>query len=227
MSNDTRVLAGPATGTGLFMAAYLLLRPYGDVHGPTSAEAATAFGSPWWVVAHLCGMLAIASFARLALRLSDLVGGLSARVARWSSLVGLVLVLPYYGAETFALHVIGRQALAGDLSSLSLVAPIRDLPAAMTVFGVGLLLLAAAGLAFALAWQRRRPAGPAWLAWPLGVMVALLLPQFFLPPVGRMGFGIGYAVAAALVAVAALRAHRASRVVAVSTPERRLWSPER
>ncbi|WP_151525884.1 hypothetical protein [Serinicoccus kebangsaanensis] len=203
MTIDTRHLAGPAVGSGLGMAAYLLLRPYGDAGGSTTAEAAAAFASVWWVVAHLCGVLALASFARLALRLADLVPGVAARISRWASLVGLVLVLPYYGAETFALHVLGRVAVAGDEATLGLVDPVRDQPAAMAVFAVGLLLLALGGLSFGLAWQRHTPSGPAWLGWPVGVLVALVLPQFFLPPVGRMTFGVLYALAALSLAVAA------------------------
>lgn len=36
-------------------------------------------------------------------------------------------------------------------------------------------------------------------------MIALLLPQFFLPPVGRMAFGALYAVAAAVLLASVLR----------------------
>ncbi|MGN7247659.1 hypothetical protein ACTHQ1_07995 [Janibacter anophelis] len=40
----------------------------------------------------------------------------------------------------------------------------------------------------------------------LAVGAALVLPQFFLPPAGRVAFGIAYAAAAALLAVTAQRA---------------------
>jgi len=199
------------------MAAYLVLRPYGDVSGATTRAAAEAFASPWWIVAHLCGALAIASFGRLALRLADVERSLTTRVARSAGLAGTVLVLPYYGAETFGLHALGRRALEGDMAALELVGVVRDQPAAMTMFVVGLLLLAVAGVLVALAWQRRG-GRTRWAAWPLGLMVTAIAPQFYLPPEGRFTFGIAYAVAAAILAVAAGRAGHARS----TTPRRSL-----
>lgn len=204
----TRSLLAPIVGTGLLMAGYLLIRPYGDTPQGGGLASATAFASPRWIVAHLCGVLAIASFARLALRLHDAAPGATARFARWSALAGTVLVLPYYGAETFGLHVLGRAALAGDTAALVLVEQVRNQPVALVLFGLGLLLLATAGLATALAWQSSGlVTGPARrAAWPLGVMVALLLPQFYLPAEGRMAFGVAYGLAAVLLLAALLRA---------------------
>lgn len=155
-------LLAPTLGTGVCMVAYLLLRPYGDAAGGETLAAAQAFASPAWVAAHLFGVLAIASFARLCLRLSDEATGLVARVARWSSLAGVVLTLPYYGAETFGLHAVGTAVLAGDHGAAGLVDQIRNHPAALTMFGLGLLLLAVSGIALALAWQRARGSLAAW-----------------------------------------------------------------
>lgn len=157
----------PLISTGLLMAAYLLVRPYGD--SPTLAPEvrAAAFASPRWIIAHLAGALALVSFARFALRFSDAHPRSTAvRLARWSGLGGVVLVLLYYGAETFALHVIGRQAAAGDLALLELVEQIRNLPAALVAFGVGLLLLAVSGITTAIAWRRITGS---LAAWPLGL----------------------------------------------------------
>ncbi len=203
-------LLAPAVATGTLMAAYLLLRPYGDTSGSsgTTVSAAAAFASTWWVVAHVCGALAIASFGRLALRLADLERTRTASAARTTALAGTVLVLPYYGAETFGLHALGRAALRGDTAAMELVGEVRDQPAAMTMFVLGLTLLAVAGVLVGLVWQRRG-GHLAWAAWPLGLAVASLAPQFYLPPQGRMLFGVGYAVAAALLAVAAWRSRRA------------------
>ncbi|MGO0577646.1 hypothetical protein [Ornithinimicrobium panacihumi] len=191
-----RHLTAPLVGTGVLMATYLLLRPYGDHAGGSTAEAAQAFASTRWVVAHLFGALALASFARLALRLDDLGSTRLSRAARWTGLAGAALVLPYYGAETFGLHALGRAALAGDQGVLQLVDDIRDQPVALTMFGLGLVLLAACGLILALAWQRRTGS---LAAWPLGALMALFLPQFYLPPTGRMAYGVLYAVAALLL----------------------------
>lgn len=199
-------LLAPTVGTGIFMLVYLLTRPYGDAVGSQTLEAAEAFASSWWVVAHLAGALALASYARLALRHTDLVPGLTSSLSRTLGLVGLVLVLPYYGAETFALHVIGRQATAGDLAALDLVDLIRDHPVAMTTFGVGLVALAASAVLLALTW-RRSGTGPAWTVWPLATMAVLFLPQFFLPPAGRVAYGVLYAAAAAILLAGLGRRH--------------------
>lgn len=194
-------LSAPLVGIGVLMATYLLVRPYGDAAGGTSLQAAEAFASPRWVVAHLAGVLALASVGRLAMRLHDIEPSRLTRIARTTGLAGVVLVLPYYGAETFGLHAIGTAALAGDPGVLQLVDPVRGQPVAMTAFGIGLLLLGVSALASAWHWQRRHDSAA---AWPLAVLVALVLPQFYLPPVGRMAFGVA-CLAAALAWLAELR----------------------
>jgi hypothetical protein len=198
-----RDAATPLVSSGVLMAAYLLLRPYGDQGG--DLEAARAMASSWWVVSHVCGMLALASVAVAALRIADTAGGASGLVARWAGLGGVVLVLPYYGAETFALHVVARHARDSDVASMSLVTEIREQPVATSMFGLGLLLLAMSGAAIAIAW-RRVAVELAWAGWPLGVLLVLFLPQFYLPGVGRMAYGVAYLVAASLLAVAVRRA---------------------
>lgn len=204
MPNLSRHLLAPTVGTGALMAAYLLLRPYGDASGDPT-EAARAFASPAWVVAHACGALAIASFGRLALRVSDLVPGPLAAAGRWAGLAGTVLVLPYYGAETFGLHAIGARVLAGDEGAFALVEMVRNQPVALTSFGIGLVLLAASGLLTAGAWQRVHAGTRASALWPLGIGIAALLPQFSLPPAGRVAFGLAYGLAAAWFMVEAVR----------------------
>jgi hypothetical protein len=198
---SSRPLLAPTVATGLLMAGYLIVRPYGDTG--SDAEAARAFASTSWLVAHICGALALASFAWLTVRLRDLVDSAPARIARWSALLGAALVLPYYGAESFGLHAVGERVVEGDTAAFALVDQIRNQPAALTMFGLGLLLLAVAGVATAVTTSRSRLTAPAWAAWPLGVGVALLLPQFYLPPVGRIAYGVLY-LAAALVLFAAL-----------------------
>lgn len=196
----SRHLLAPTVGTGVLMAVYLLLRPYGDAGEPS--EAARAFASTAWVVAHLCGALALASVGRLGLRLADLSDGVRARLARWTGLAGAVLVLPYFGAETFGLHAVGQRALT-DPSALELVDQIRYQPAAVATFGLGLLLLSAAGIA--IGSTARSLGMRAWAAWPLGLAIAMFPAQFFVPPAGRVAFGIAYLAAAALFTVGALR----------------------
>lgn len=203
-TRSARHLLAPAAGTGALMAAYLLLRPYGDAEGGDSLAAAEAFASGRWIASHVAGALALAAFAWLAVRLSDVLDTRLAHVARGAGLFGAALVLPYYGAETFSLHVLGRRALAGSAESLTMVAEVREQPVAMAMFAIGLLALAVSGVTFALAWSRSG-LGARWAAWPLGLAVALVLPQFYLPPTGRAAFGVAYLVAALVLAAAAWR----------------------
>lgn len=206
MRHTTRHLLAPTVGTGVLMAAYLVLRPYGDAG--TDAETAEAFAATAWVVSHLLGALALASAGRLALRLADLVDGVTARLARWSGLLGVVLVLPYYGAETFGLHAVGRQALT-DPSALALAEEIRSQPLALATFGAGLILLSVAGVAIALTATRALGTPAGW-TWPLGLAIALFPAQFALPPAGRIAFSVAYLLVAALFAAATLRLPQAA-----------------
>jgi hypothetical protein len=90
-NSATSHLVTAAVGSGVLMAAYLLLRPYGDVQGRNGEVDAMA--STLWVVSHIFGMLALASFASLVPRLSDLSEGWIGMVGHWSAMTGLVLVL--------------------------------------------------------------------------------------------------------------------------------------
>lgn len=208
--------------SGALMAAYLLLRPYGDADGGDTLAAAEAFASPLWIASHVAGAAALVALAApWAL--------VSTGWPRWAAVVGVAMVLPYYGAETFALHEIGARALSGDAATLELVAAVRDNPVAMTLFGVGLIALAAAGIGAALRWRRghartpvgargRPPSGGALL--PLAVVAALFLTQFFLPPAGRMAYGVIFAVAAAYAAYGLRRAASAERAEEQTQPGR-------
>lgn len=204
-------LVAPIALSGLLMAAYLLVRPYGDSPSspPDPARLAAAFASEWWVVAHVCGAVSLVLVAVVALRLAALAPSWVTRLARLTGLAGAALVLPYYGAETFGLHSIGQDALSGDLGALRLVPLVRDQPVALVTFGAGLLLLAVSGLAMAWAWTSH---ARSWAAWPFGVAVALVLPHFYLPPAGRMAFGVVTAVTAGLWVAAILRRGAAHRV---------------
>lgn len=207
MTPTPRDLLLPTALTGVLMALYLLLRPYGDHAGATTADAAAAFADGRWVLAHVAGALALVHVARIAVRLHDVVGSTTTRVARWAALGGAVLVLPYYGAETFALHVIGRAATQ-DQALLALVPQVREQPVAVVGFALGLALLAVGAVLVALAWSRVATGwgAPSWAAWPLTTAVVLVLPQFSLPPAGRMAFGLAYLAAAGVLVAAVARA---------------------
>lgn len=76
---------------------------------------------------------------------------------------------------------------------------------AMTVFVIGLLLVAVAAVLAAIAvW--RSGSLPRWSAVPLAALLATMLPQFFLPHAGRIAWGVLVAIAALWLATALWRA---------------------
>lgn len=188
---------------GVLFAVYPAVRPYAD---ETTAAGAEGFASTAWVVAHLCavGFFGLLPFGLSGLRaaVQGTAGARWARRALLAGWVGVALVLPYYGAETFGLQAIGARTVAsGDLSLLELADGVRFGAAATTSFAAGLLVLAAAGVLAALAVRR---AARSWLGLPLAAGLILLTPQFFAPPALRIAHGVLLA-AGCLALAAALR----------------------
>ncbi|MGE9350405.1 hypothetical protein ACQP60_13150 [Isoptericola variabilis] len=222
---DTRASA-PARGTvaltatGAVSAAVLLLlfpvlRPWPDESVPSLALA-EAFASDRWVLAHLCGIAGLGLLAPTFLGLRALLrggaapgaaapGGRAATAAVVTAWVGAALCALYFGAEIFGIRTIAQAALrAQDPALLSDVDVLREQPAAMTLFGLGLALVAAAGLLAAVAlWRAGRPR---WVGVPLAVGLLLYLPQFFGTPAVRVGHGVLVAAGLLLVAWAVWRA---------------------
>lgn len=190
--------AGPTRlaliGSGVLMAAYLTLRPYADTH--IDLHAADGFASNRWVAAHVCGATALALYAWFTTRV--VTTNAASRFARVAAVVGVALALPYYGAETFGLHEVGRRVMAGDHGALALVDDIRNQPVAITTFGIGLLLLIASGILTAVG--NARTFAPTWVGVAFGVLVAAFPLQFFVPPAARVAFGLVYGVVACLAA---------------------------
>lgn len=177
-------------GAGVAFAAYPAVRPAGD----STAD----WASPAWVVAHL---LAVAGFGLLLAGTAalwsvhrDSPGGRTGFAAVVAAGAGVVLVLPYYGAEVFALNVIGA---AGGPASWG--DGIRFLPAAATTFVAGLLALAVSSVLAATSVRRGRVL-PAWTGWLLAAGFVLYLPQFFAPAWLRVLHGL--LVAAGCLALA-------------------------
>lgn len=164
---------------GILFFLYPVLRPFSD---ETSLQGAAAFASPFWILAH---MLAVGGFILLALSLVGFFPALAQTVARRLASVALVLTwigvgftLPYYGAEIFALHAIGQEALKQQsVALMSLVNAVRYGPA-IFVFAIGLLLLAIGPLLVSVAvWRSGKRARLSSAIFALGF--ALYIPQFF------------------------------------------------
>jgi hypothetical protein len=195
--------AGPIAlaAAGALFLLYPLTRPWGDAAETTALDA---FASPTWLVAHLAAVagFVLVGFALLALRdtLTSTPGGRLAGLALGLWWTGTGLVLPYYGAEVFALHEIGRAAQPGDLAALALVEAIRMGPTQSTLFAVGLIALAVSAVLAAVAAARSSR-----LTRLSGVIFAagfvLFLPQFYAPPALRIAHGVLVAVGCAVLAL--------------------------
>lgn len=198
---------GVALGAvGALFAMYPILRPYTE--DEITMAGAAAWASPAWLLSHMFGTVAFILLApailvwqRHALPASSwgtaradggnaVRPGGAARAAVALAWLGSVLVLPYYGAETFALGAAGEHAVTvGDVEVLAAVESFRLAPVPMTMFGVGLLALAGAGIALIV--STRPGAGLArWGGVLAGLGLATYLPQFFVPAAGRIGHGL-------------------------------------
>jgi len=217
-TSATRIRAGAAAlaAAGVLFLAYPALRPWHDevtVAGATASMSSTA-----WVAAHFFAMLAfiLVPLGLLALRAALASTrteplALTAAVLAW---IGSGLVLPYYGAEDFGLHAIAGAA-GPKAGLLNLVHAVRYQPLAVTIFGMGLLLLAAGAIIAAIAvWRSHVLPRASAILFAAGM--ALFLPQFFGPAAVRIAHGI--LLAAGLLILAAALWASAGRPRAAVTP---------
>ena len=217
-TSATRIRAGAAAlaAAGVLFLAYPALRPWHDE--ATVAGATASMSSTAWVAAHFFAMLAfilvplglLALRAALAATMAEPLA-LTAAVLAW---IGSGLVLPYYGAEDFGLHAIAGAA-GPKAGLLNLVHAVRYQPLAVTIFGMGLLLLAAGAIIAAIAvWRSHVLPRASAILFAAGM--ALFLPQFFGPAAVRIAHGI--LLAAGLLILAAALWASADRPRAAVTP---------
>ncbi|MGV9596636.1 hypothetical protein ACWDR1_08215 [Streptosporangium sandarakinum] len=189
--NRARLTASAFAAGGVLFLLYQAARPYAD---ETTLEGAAAMASPSWTAAHLAASIGFVLVSLGILGLYLLLGGrrlLPAAVVAW---LGAGLTLPYYGAETFGLRVIGARAVRDrDVTLIELVDQFRFAPAAVTVFAAGLALLAV-GVVMAAVEIRRSGALRRWSGLPLAVGFALFIPQFYGSPAVRIAHGALLAV---------------------------------
>ncbi|MFE5307642.1 hypothetical protein [Isoptericola sp. NPDC056605] len=216
-ARTARVVAWTATGAvaaGVLLLLFPVLRPWPDESVPSLALA-QAFASDRWVLAHLCGIAGLGLLAPTFLGLRALLragsapgsapGARAATAAVATAWAGAALSSLYFGAEIFGIRTIAQAALrTDDPALLADVEVLRLQPAAMTLFGVGLALVAAAGVLAAVAlW--RGGGRPRWAGVPLAAGLLLYLPQFFGTPAVRVGHGVLVAAGLLLVAWAVRR----------------------
>ncbi|MCO1653970.1 hypothetical protein [Pseudonocardia humida] len=174
----TRAATGavPFALAGLLFVAYPVLRPWADQSPEGMPEA---FASPAWLVSHLSAAAGFLLVGLGLLALRDRLATATARAALVLWWTGAALTLTYYGAETFALN-----ALSAQPGLPALAEAVRMGPTQVAVFGVGLVLLAVAGVLTALALR------PGWTGVPFALGMVLFLPQFFAGPGLRIAHGV-------------------------------------
>jgi hypothetical protein len=203
MSHNRAGALALATAGALF-ALYPAVRPWNDES--TVAGATASMTSPAWVAAHSFAMLGfiLLPLGLLALSeaLTDTPSASLARTAAVISWIGAGLTLPYYGAEDFGLHAIAGSPAGNLLDSIHAV---RFQPLAMSIFGVGLVMLAVgAVLAAAAIWRTNVLPRYSGIVFAIGLV--LFFPQFYFPPAGRIAHGVLTGIGLALLAANLWRA---------------------
>jgi hypothetical protein len=187
----TRLAALSLGIAGVCFLLYPAIRPFSD---EATLRGAEAFASSAWLLAH---SLAMVGFILLTLGLLGVSSqlrettagtlGITALIVTW---IGVGLTLPYYGAETFALHAVGQESVRENnvVLLVTLTNAIR-FGAGIWFFGFGLLALAVGGILFAIAiW--RSGILRAWSGIPLAVGLALFIPQFYTTQPVRVAHGL-------------------------------------
>lgn len=202
---------------GVLWALFPLLRPWAD-KVPVSSDLAAAWASDAWVFAHLFGIAALGLLAPALLGLQHLLatasGGRGASLLTWATAlawIGAAGASLYYGAEMFGIRAFAEASVRrGDASLLDEVQVLREQPMAVVLFGVGLLLIGAAGVLVSIAMFR---AGMplAWTGVVFAAGLVLVLPQFFTPPAMRTAHGVLFGVGCLLVAFAVTRLRSRTR----------------
>jgi hypothetical protein len=186
--------AGALIFAGLMFLLYPAVRPWHDES--TVIGARTSMSSDAWVAAHFFGMLGFIAVPLGLLALQAVLNSRLSFLALITAWIGAGLTLPYYGAEDFGLHAIARSQTP-DL--LDVVDHVRFQPVAVTIFGVGLVLMGVAGVLAAVAVWRSGVLQPA-AGILFGVGFVLFVPQFYLPPAARIAHGVIVAVGCAWLA---------------------------
>jgi hypothetical protein len=148
---------------GVLWALFPLLRPWADKLPVPSDDLAAAWASDAWIFAHLVGIASLGLLAPALLGLRRLLaatGGRGGTLLTWATAlawIGAAGASLYYGAEMFGVRTFAEASQRrGDASLLDEVQVLREQPIAVVLFGVGLLLIAAAGVLAAIAMFRAR-----------------------------------------------------------------------
>ena len=155
-------------------------------------------------------MSAMVAFTLLPLGLVGLHNSLKETAAEgigyWAlvlNLIGTGFTLPFYGAETFGLHVIGQEAISQHNAELMRMANIVR-AAGFHMFVIGLILLAASAALTAIAvWKSGKYSK--WSGVPFALGFLLYYQQFFWNQSLRIAHGMLVAVGCLWLAMGLLK----------------------
>lgn len=184
------------TVAGILLLAYPAVRPWDD---ETTNAGVLSWDSAAWTISHTAAILGL--IALVGATALDAVAGRVRPAVAVLMASGTALVLPYYGAEAYGLPMIGE--LAGrrdDATLVELADGFRYAAVPVTMFSVGLLLLAAAGVLVLVARSPTARLGSVLL----GLWLVTFAPQFFAGPPVRIAHGV-LALGACLLLAAAVR----------------------
>lgn len=179
---------------GLLFIAFPVSRPWGDKEDLSQVgegPAADAFASHAWLISHTFGIFAITflaiGFWGLRLHLAHTSVARSIGVGAILALLGAGMLLPYFGMETFGLHFLANNFEASE--AWALADDLRGHGLAITLFGIGLIVLAVGAILVAIAISRDGSINR-WAGYVMAGCLVLYLPQFFFPPFARVTHGL-------------------------------------
>ncbi|MFD4352471.1 hypothetical protein ACFWPX_07920 [Nocardia sp. NPDC058518] len=184
---------------GILFVIYEAAAP--RVTDQTTLDSAESWTSIGWAVAHIAAIVGLVliplGYGALRGQFRGTRNESTVAAAATIGYIGSALTISYYGAEAYGLKAIGQRAVAdGDATMAEVGDAFRSDPTAMSVFAIGLALIAVAAVLAAVAVWRSGTLNR-WSGVPLAALLVTMLPQYFLPHTGRIVWG-------ALVAVAAL-----------------------
>ncbi|GAB4008804.1 hypothetical protein GCM10029992_66110 [Glycomyces albus] len=194
---------------GVLFTVYETAAPRAD---QTTLEGAASWASTGWAVGHIAAIIGLAliplAWGSLRGQLEGTPAERLAFLAATFGYLGSALSISYYGAEVYGLKAIGERAVAeGDASLTEVGDAFRTDATAVTVFGIGLALIAlAAILAAAAVW--RSGTMHRWSAVPMAAAMVTYLPHFYLPHPARIAWGALVTVSALWIAAELWRAAR-------------------
>lgn len=210
-----------ALGLALAGVLFLVYETAAPRTDQDTLEGAESWASTGWTVGHLAAVvgLILIPLGWVALR-NHLQSNAVERTAYLAAILGYfgsALSISYYGAEVYGLKAIGARAVAeGDASLTEVGEDFRMDPTAMTVFAIGLALIAIAAILAAVAIWRSGTLFR-WSGVPMAAAMVLYLPHFSLPHAARIGWGALVTVGACWIAVELWRA-AADRVAGLAVP---------